>query len=299
MGSRTDNQEFDARPVRAFRPATGADADESGWPASVPAMGQLLREGLELPAGLTVLVGENGSGKSTVVECMAEAYGLNPQGGSAQAQLFGVRPSEPGAGGAKPRWSYFLRADTMSQLHTYLEQNPGRRPERLHELSHGESFLEILRTRVRQTGFYLMDEPDAPLSFTASLGLAALLHDLAAAGSQAVVATHSPVVAAVPGAHLLELGRRPTSGTYSDAGWPCGRPGGRSRGGFRRTGVSGVSGVSGQVTEQGAERGQVGVGEARSQPGVEGDRDVPQPRERRFARFGQRDHLDSPVGGVA
>ena len=53
---------------------------------------------------------------------------------------------------------------------------------------------------------YLMDEPDAPLSFTASLGLAALLHDLAAAGSQAVVATHSPIVAAIPGATLLELG---------------------------------------------------------------------------------------------
>jgi predicted ATPase len=51
-----------------------------------------------------------------------------------------------------------------------------------------------------------MDEPDAPLSFTASLGLAAILHDLAAAGSQLVVATHSPVLAAVPGARLLELG---------------------------------------------------------------------------------------------
>ena len=50
-------------------------------------------------------------------------------------------------------------------------------------------------------------EPAGPLSFTASLGLAALLHDLAAAGGQAVVATHSPVVAAVPGANLLELGR--------------------------------------------------------------------------------------------
>jgi len=59
---------------------------------------------------------------------------------------------------------------------------------------------------VNETGFYLMDEPDAPLSFTASLGLAALLHDLAAAGGQAVVATHSPIVAAVPGANLLELG---------------------------------------------------------------------------------------------
>ncbi len=207
------SEEFDARPIRAFLPGPGGHVDEAVWPASVPAMAQLLREGLELPAGLTVLVGENGSGKSTVVESLAEAYGLNPQGGSAQGALFRIRDSEPGLGGeltvvrgVKPRWSYFLRADTMNQLYSYLEQNPGRRPERLHELSHGESFLEILRTRVNQEGFYLMDEPDAPLSFVGSLGLAALLHDLAAGGSQLVVATHSPVVAAVPGAHLLELG---------------------------------------------------------------------------------------------
>src|ERR1700691_4166374 len=219
-------EEFDARPVRAFVPGPGVEVNEEVWPASVPAMAQLLREGLELPAGLTVLVGENGSGKSTVVECLAEAYGLNPQGGSAQASLFQVRRSEPGKGseltvvrGVKPRWSYFLRADTMSQLYTYLEQNPGRKVERLHELSHGEGFLEILRTRVNETGFYLMDEPDAPLSFTASLGLAALLHDLAAAGGQAVVATHSPIVAAIPGANLLELrpwGMRPA--TWDDLG---------------------------------------------------------------------------------
>jgi predicted ATPase len=212
----TDSGEFDTRPVRAFLPGPdGRDqgSDGSAWPGSVPAMAQLLREGLEIPAGLTVLVGENGSGKSTVVEALAEAYGLNPQGGSALGQSFRIRPSEPGVGrdltvvrGLRPRWSYFLRADTMSQLYTYLEQNPGRRPERLHELSHGEGFLEILRTRVNETGFYLMDEPDAPLSFTASLGLAALLHDLVAVGSQIVVATHSPVLAAIPGARLLELG---------------------------------------------------------------------------------------------
>jgi len=209
----TGTEEFDARPVRAFLPRLGRRVDESAWPASVPAMTQLLREGLELPAGLTVLVGENGSGKSTVVETLAEAYGLNPQGGSAQGQLFRIGDSEPGVGsaltvvrGQRAPWSYFLRADTMSQLYTYLEQNPGRRTERLHELSHGEGFLEILRTRVNQEGFYLMDEPDAPLSFVASLGLAALLYDLAAGGSQVVVATHSPVVAAIPAAHLLELG---------------------------------------------------------------------------------------------
>jgi predicted ATPase len=209
----TAGEEFDARPVRAFLPGPDLQVDESVWPASVPAVAQLLREGLELPAGLTVLVGENGSGKSTVMESLAEAYGLNPQGGSAQGQTFRIRPSEPGIGGEltvvrglRPRWSYFLRADTMSQLYTYLEEHPGRRPERLHELSHGEGFLEILRTRVNNEGFYLMDEPDAPLSFTASLGLAALLHDLAAAGSQAVIATHSPILAAIPEAHLLELG---------------------------------------------------------------------------------------------
>src|SRR5579872_230269 len=120
------SEEFDTRPVRAFRPGLGAEVDERAWPASVPAMAQLLREGLELPAGLTVLVGENGSGKSTVVECLAEAYGLNPQGGSAQGQLFRVRDSEPGVGqgltvvrGGRAQWAYFLRADTMSQLYTY------------------------------------------------------------------------------------------------------------------------------------------------------------------------------------
>ena len=207
------DEEFDARPVRAFVPGPGVQVNEMVWPASVPAMAQLLREGLELPAGLTVLVGENGSGKSTVVESLAEAYGLNPQGGSAQGRLFRVRESEPGIGwdltvvrGLRPRWSYFLRADTMNQLYSYLEQNPGRTQERLHEMSHGEGILEILRTRVNDEGFYLMDEPDAPLSFVASLGLAAVLHDLAAAGSQVIVATHSPILAAIPGASLLELG---------------------------------------------------------------------------------------------
>jgi predicted ATPase len=205
----------DGRAVRLVRQDPGHPVDTTRWPATVPAVEQVLCEGLDLAPGLTVLVGENGSGKSTLVEMLAEACGLNPQGGSAQAELFRLRASEPAAGPhlivergpVRPRWSYFLRADTMHSLYTYLEDNPGRRPpERFHELSHGEGFLEILRTRVNQPGFYLMDEPDAPLSFTACLGLAALLHDLAREGSQAIVATHSPIVAAVPGAALLELG---------------------------------------------------------------------------------------------
>jgi predicted ATPase len=204
----------DGRAVRLVRLAPGATVDPTRWPATVPAVEQLLSEGLELAAGLTVLVGENGSGKSTVLETLAEACGLNPQGGSVQAPLRRTRESEPGIGErftvergpGRPHWSYFLRADTMHGLYTYLEENPGRHRERFHELSHGEGFLEILRTRVNQPGFYLMDEPDAPLSFTACLALVALLHDLAREGSQLVVATHSPIVAAVPGAAIRELG---------------------------------------------------------------------------------------------
>lgn len=207
----------DPRLVRAFRPSSagGGYFDPDAWPATVPAAAQLLREGLELPPGITILIGENGSGKSTVVEILAEAYGLSPQGGSILARGNRVRDSEPGAGhrlsvelglGGRSAWAYFLRADTMHSLYTYLEENRGRRQERFHELSHGQGFLEILRTRVNQRGFYLMDEPDAPLSFIASLSLVALLHDLAAQDSQVIVATHSPLVAAVPGARILELG---------------------------------------------------------------------------------------------
>jgi predicted ATPase len=182
------------------------------WPGSVPAVGHILRHGLDVPPGLTILVGENGSGKSTVVELIAEAYGLNPQGGSVHARFEG-RVTEPGLGrhlilersAGRPRWSYFIRAETSHLLYTYLEQHPGR-DATYHELSHGEGFLALLQTKATEAGFYLLDEPDAALSFSSSLGLVAILDDLVHAGSQIILATHSPIIAAAPGATILELG---------------------------------------------------------------------------------------------
>ena len=179
----------------------------------MPAIAQLLTSGLELPAGLTILVGENGSGKSTLVEMLAEAYGLNSQGGSQQAR-FQNRVTEPQLGhhlelersAVRPHWAYFIRADTTHGLYTYLEENPGLREPTYHHLSHGEGFLALLRAKVDAPGFYLLDEPDAPLSFNASLALVTILRDLVDVGSQIVVATHSPIVAATPGATILELG---------------------------------------------------------------------------------------------
>jgi predicted ATPase len=203
-------------PVRRVERDDDAAVDPRAWPATVPAVAQLLRDGLDLgPA--TVLVGENGTGKSTLVEGVAEAFGLNPEGGSTGAQHATRRSESPlgralrvrrGLGGS--RWGFFLRAEAMHGFFSYLED-----PERgggaptldplFHEMSHGESFNALLGTsRFRGPGFYCFDEPESALSFTSQLALVAQLADLVATGTaQVLVATHSPLLAALPGARVL------------------------------------------------------------------------------------------------
>jgi predicted ATPase len=96
----------------------------------------------------------------------------------------------------------------MHSWYTYLEANPGADPDEpvFHEMSHGESFLAVLRTRFDSPGFYCLDEPEAALSFSSTLGLIAALQELVDQGGQVLCATHSPVLAAMPGATLLEVG---------------------------------------------------------------------------------------------
>jgi predicted ATPase len=106
------------------------------------------------------------------------------------------------------RWGYFLRAESLHGLFSYLEDNPsaGREPT-FHQLSHGESFLAMLNTnRFAGEGFFVMDEPEAGLSFGSQLALLAVLRDLSGRrGTQLLIATHSPVLAALPGATILQL----------------------------------------------------------------------------------------------
>ncbi|MEH3033800.1 MAG: AAA family ATPase [Aeromicrobium erythreum] len=183
------------------------------WLDDVAAVQQVLREGLELRPGVTFLVGENGSGKSTLVEAIAVAYGLSPEGGTA----FGrheTRSSESSLhrhlrlqrGIGSGRWGFFLRAETMHGWFTYMDGHGSGRDPDFHAMSHGESFLAVLRARFDSPGFYCLDEPEAALSFRSSLTLLRTLHDIAAAGGQVLCATHSPIVASLPGAHLLETG---------------------------------------------------------------------------------------------
>lgn len=207
------------RPVRRIEARAGAAVDAARWPFGLPAVRSLLADGLDLGAA-TVLVGENGSGKSTILEALAEAFGLNPEGGSTGARFSTRRSESPladalqlvrGAGG--PRGGYFVRAETMHGLFTYLEHTGERHA--FHERSHGEAFRALLESRSHdgrgavRPGLYLLDEPESALSFTSSLHvLAALVDLLRHDGVQLVFATHSPVLAALPGATIVQLSER-------------------------------------------------------------------------------------------
>lgn len=189
------------------------------WPYAIPAVAQIIAEkGLEIPAGITVLVGENGSGKSTIIEALAAIY---PRQGFANpfAMVTGVGESEEDSPlrfhlKAKlrhmaSRAGFFLRAESM---HAFLagidrqEKAFGYGERKMQAQSHGESFLDVLRQRFEDVGVYFLDEPEAALSFQSSLALLALLDTMRQEGSQVIVSTHSPIIASIPGATILELG---------------------------------------------------------------------------------------------
>lgn len=206
---------FERFPLRRLEESADSPLDRRAWPATLPPVRQLLDHGLDLGA-VTVLVGENGSGKSTLVEAVALAYGMSPEGGSTGAR-HSTRPSESSLGehlrivrhpGASRR-GYFLRAETMHGFFTYLEANPtsGDPEAPFHEMSHGESFLELVVSRFKKSGLWVLDEPESALSFQGCLSLLSVLKALVARGdSQVILSTHSPLLAAIPGATIYEVG---------------------------------------------------------------------------------------------
>ena len=192
-------------------------SDRDGWPVSIPAVGQVLRDGLDLTA-CTILVGDNGSGKSTLIEAIAMAFGLNAEGGSTGAR-HQTHDTESGLwewlrivrGAGASKWGYFVRAETMHGLLTYLDtsrkDSPRSTDPEFHVRSHGESFVSLLSTeRFSGDGLFVWDEPEAGLSFSAQLHLVGELAAMTARpGAQVLMATHSPILAAVPGAMVLQL----------------------------------------------------------------------------------------------
>lgn len=206
-------------PVRRVQAAGFHELSPDSYPASIPGVAQLLEEGLDLAPGVTFLVGENGSGKSTIVEAVATAFGMSPEGGSTHSR-HSSRPTESSLGGAlqivrgvgASRWGFFLRAETMHGWYSYMESlhtdvdDPPNPDPHFHEMSHGESFLAVLESRFSGKGFFCLDEPEAALSFSSTLGLIATLQRVARRRGQVLCATHSPVLASLPGARILEVG---------------------------------------------------------------------------------------------
>lgn len=200
---------FSALPVRRVEEHPLAPMDRASWPATLAPVQHILDSGFDF-SPITVLVGDNGTGKSTIVEALAAAFGLNPEGGT-HAARHETRATESmlvehlqlvrGAGASKR--GVFLRAETMHGHFSYLESLGAGN---LHDKSHGEAFLDFVAARSNISGLWVLDEPESALSFTGCLTLIGLLRELKIQGSQIVLATHSPVLAALPEAQLYEIG---------------------------------------------------------------------------------------------
>lgn len=205
--------------VRSLRRSKPTDAWPSGpFPFTVPALEQFV--GLTLDAPITLLSGDNGTGKSTIVELVAEAMGFGDEGG----ELFrlGELPPVPAPvlddvlrpelTAHYPSGGYFLRAESFFNIAEFVDSGDTFAPDLslyggvgLHEQSHGQSFLALAANRFGANGLYLLDEPEAALSVTGCLALLAIITRASRAGAQFVIATHSPILLACPGATIYEV----------------------------------------------------------------------------------------------
>ena len=213
--------------------------DLTGYPLSLPvvkALREQYSDGLPLNPAITVFCGENGSGKSTLLEAIAAAVEVNPEGGSrniwyntrvTSSTLFRhlklIRTNQ------RELDAYFLRAECMYNVATVLEELDKEGGAggsilnsyggvSLHDQSHGESFFAVLQYRLKQNGFYVFDEPEAALSPDRQFYLLRQMHLLAyTRNCQIVIATHSPILMACPGATLYQIhGDTITQTTYKE-----------------------------------------------------------------------------------
>lgn len=190
------------------------------YPFNLPAVRSLER--LTFQNQVTFLVGENGTGKSTLLEGIAAAWGFNPEGGTLNFS-FDTRPSHSNLhefiriarGTLRPKDGFFLRAESYYNVASYidqLDQEPGGPPikdsyggKSLHEQSHGESFFATFIHRFRGRGIYILDEPEAALSPLRQMSLIVRIHELVQQNSQFIIATHSPILMSYPKADIFLL----------------------------------------------------------------------------------------------
>lgn len=169
---------------------------------------------LHFSSNITFFVGENGTGKSTLLEAMAVAYGFNAEGGTRNFS-FSTKDTHSELSEhltlSKRDYAkdgFFLRAESLYNAATYIDEvnaahNYG--DVSLHSQSHGESFLSIVQNRFSGQGVYLLDEPEAALSPMRLMTLIVEIDNLLKNNSQFIIATHSPILMAFPNAEILQF----------------------------------------------------------------------------------------------
>lgn len=199
------------------------ELEKNSYLNDLPVIKYLAREKqLSFSSNVTFFVGENGTGKSTLLEAIAVAYGFNAEGGSknftfstnaTHSELFEhISIAKKGYA----RDGFFLRAESLYNVATNIDdmdKEPSFDPlviesyggVSLHNQSHGESFLSIVQNRFFGNGLYILDEPEAALSPMRLLTLMAEINDLVNKNSQFIIATHSPILMTFPNAQILEF----------------------------------------------------------------------------------------------
>lgn len=195
----------------SFRPDVEIDHDI--YPFNIPAVRDLAN--IDFHPSVTFFVGENGSGKSTVLEAIAVALGFGPEGGTRNVQFRTTDSVSPlhdairlSRTMPKPYDGYFLRAESFFNVATYMDEVDylgGYGGKSLHGRSHGEAFMSLLIDKFRGDGIYLLDEPEAALSPSRQLAALRAIHQLVTGASQFIIATHSPILLSYPNARIIQF----------------------------------------------------------------------------------------------
>jgi predicted ATPase len=199
----------------------GKMAEKSGYPFNLP---WLKADNFELrfTTPVTIIVGENGTGKSTLIEAIAALSGYDEAGGgkgyrpvdhSNAIDKSGAELADVLRAGWLPKVTngWFFKAETFFSVARYLDESAreggGAAPDFL-SWSHGEGFVRFFEERMSRQGIYFMDEPESALSPKRQLELLRILNRIQEmANSQVIIATHSPILMALPNARVLQVTR--------------------------------------------------------------------------------------------